>query len=68
MVIDTPMVAFPFPIQCLSQVIFSHLDKSREIWNDLPREVVGAENLKAFKKVLDRHQPKGPLEAGAIRP
>ena len=39
-----------------------------EIWNDLPREVVGAENLKAFKKALDRHQPKGPLEAGAIRP
>ena len=39
-----------------------------EIWNAFPRQVVGAENLKAFKKALDRHQPKGPLEAGAIRP
>ena len=39
-----------------------------EIWNALPRQVVGAENLNAFKKALDRHQPKGPPEAGAIRP
>ena len=38
------------------------------IWNDLPPQVVGAENLNAFKKALDRHQPKGPPEAGAIRP
>ena len=39
-----------------------------EMWNDLPSQIVGAENLKAFKKALDRHQPNGPPQAGAIRP
>ena len=39
-----------------------------EIWKALPRQVVGAENLNAFKKVLELHQPKGSPEARALRP
>ena len=39
-----------------------------KIWNKLPSQVVGAENLRAFKQALDRHQPNGPPEAGTLRP